>query len=646
MALSAPAPLLLSETTSALSAAIAQRPVPGSGEIFVMVAVEKASSLGGSTSTAEYETLHVFPGETVYDLKLRLAAKKGYYNRATAGGHLVIFGDRELDEHELLAPLAETSGLGSEYLHLFARVSDLESVDVTTNRRSVSLASQAPSPQPSPLLEAPVSIIGSPLSSPPESPDPSPQLSSGLLSPVCFDRVEEDAIIPAPQPTRSADHSFVHVVIRRTADRKLQYVNDGDVFELSARSSESPADATQKIMNGSPTPGSHSMEALMHTDECHLMEGGATPLSSHGIPAGASLTLAALPAPAPQASGSPPPPGDWIEARRGLELGHVPKLAAAGSGGSYFMPGPDGGSPVAVFKPEDEEPRARNNPRGLAAAAEGLRKGVLPGEGASREVAAYLLDHGHFAGVPPTAMVSFTKPNGKVPSYSSVVSGTEVKRGSLQQFVKFDYDCEEQSPSKFTVEQCHRIFVLDLRLANCDRNAGNILASRAEGGWKLTPIDHGYCLPGSFQDISFEWMYWPQADVPFSPETREYIASLDAEKDIEMLQSHGLTFRPECLRVLRVCTRLLQRGAELGMTPYDIGRLMSREYMTMSPLEKLNKRAAKMAAAAGKGVRPHNAAQGPKAFDELMDSVYLIEMFEGIDQLMDELVMEKVEEHM
>jgi len=34
------------------------------------------------------------------------------------------------------------------------------------------------------------------------------------------------------------------------------------------------------------------------------------------------------------------------------------------------------------------------------------RRGVAPGEGAVREVAAFLLDHGHFSGVPPTALVS------------------------------------------------------------------------------------------------------------------------------------------------------------------------------------------------------------------------------------------------
>ena len=46
--------------------------------------------------------------------------------------------------------------------------------------------------------------------------------------------------------------------------------------------------------------------------------------------------------------------------------------------------------------------------------------------------------------------------------------------------------------------------------------AGNILVRKgADGSWELVPIDHGYVLPDSFQDISFEWLYWPQARATF-----------------------------------------------------------------------------------------------------------------------------------
>ncbi len=52
---------------------------------------------------------------------------------------------------------------------------------------------------------------------------------------------------------------------------------------------------------------------------------------------------------------------------------------------------------------------------------------MAPGEGAAREVAAFLLDHGHFAGVPPTALVSCQE----LPKTSSSTS-SEAKVGSLQ----------------------------------------------------------------------------------------------------------------------------------------------------------------------------------------------------------------------
>ena len=41
----------------------------------------------------------------------------------------------------------------------------------------------------------------------------------------------------------------------------------------------------------------------------------------------------------------------------------------------------------------------------------------------------------------------------------------------------------------------------------------------ASGAHELVPIDHGYVLPDTFQDISFEWLYWPQARAPFGEQS-------------------------------------------------------------------------------------------------------------------------------
>ncbi|KAK7318097.1 hypothetical protein RJT34_02795 [Clitoria ternatea] len=275
----------------------------------------------------------------------------------------------------------------------------------------------------------------------------------------------------------------------------------------------------------------------------------------------------------------------------GLKRGKPPIRSLEGTGGTYFMQDSNGQEHVSVFKPVDEEPMAVNNPRGLPGSSngEGLKRGTKVGEGALREVAAYILDHPKsgprlvsgedigFAGVPPTVMVQclheeFNHPNG----YAG--SSKHVKVGSLQKFVSNDGNCEDIGPVAFSVEEVHKITVLDIRMANADRHAGNILIRKEpHGQMKLIPIDHGYCLPDKFEDCTFDWLYWPQARQPYSAGTIEYINSLDAEKDIELLQYYGWDVPLLCARTLRISTMLLKKGVERGLTPYAIGSIMCRE---------------------------------------------------------------------
>lgn len=277
----------------------------------------------------------------------------------------------------------------------------------------------------------------------------------------------------------------------------------------------------------------------------------------------------------------------------GLEKGRKPIRSSEGSGGAYLMQDSSGLKYVSIFKPTDEEPMAFNNPRGLPISVdgEGLKKGTQVGQGALREVAAYILDHPRkgprsyhnneekgFAGVPPTVMVrcmheGFHHPEG----YKNVSSN--VKIGSLQMFMRNIGSCEDMGPRTFPVEEVHKISVLDMRLVNADRHAGNILVAKngEDGPIVLIPIDHGYCLPKSFEDCTFDWLYWPQAQEPYSLDTTEYIKSLDAEEDIKLLKSHGWELPLECARILRISTMLLQKGAEKGLTPFTIGSIMCRE---------------------------------------------------------------------
>lgn len=281
------------------------------------------------------------------------------------------------------------------------------------------------------------------------------------------------------------------------------------------------------------------------------------------------------------------------QAKAGLQGGYSPALASEGSGGAYFLKNSYGVDSVAIFKPCDEEPLAINNPRGFTkiprvASSEGLRRGTRVGEGAMREVAAYLLDHPMegrrsssrkhatgYAGVPPTMMVRCAHDAFR---YSEDSWEKKAKLGSLQQFVRAFGSCEDMGCANFQVEEVHKIAVLDMRLANTDRNGGNILVCRDENNdIKLVPIDHGYCFPEKFEDVTFEWIYWSQAELPFSPATLEYIASLNAEEDLALLQKHGWSMRTACKRVFRLSTMLLKKGAAAGLTPFQIGSMMCRE---------------------------------------------------------------------
>lgn len=195
----------------------------------------------------------------------------------------------------------------------------------------------------------------------------------------------------------------------------------------------------------------------------------------------------------------------------GLNKGYEPIRSSEGTGGTYFMRDASGEKIVSVFKPMDEEPLAVNNPCGLPVSSdgEGLKRGLRVGEGAVREVAAYILDHPKtgprtltgeamgFAGVPPTLMVKclhkgFNHPDGFQGAPNNV------KIGSLQMFMTNNGSCEDMGPGSFPTEEIHKISVLDIRMTNADRHSGNILIGKGNDGQTvLIPIDHGYCMPES-----------------------------------------------------------------------------------------------------------------------------------------------------
>lgn len=327
--------------------------------------------------------------------------------------------------------------------------------------------------------------------------------------------------------------------------------------------------------------------------------------------------------------------------QRGLRACQEPEAAEQGLGGTYFFMN-EAGRKVAIMKPCDEEPLAPNNPKGFVGrnlGDLGLKPTVRVGEAAMREVAAYLLDHDHWARVPHSCLVRMAHPVfhvsattiGETVSSSSLrragssctslmdpttssgldsmqsvtfadgapaavvgspADGVPCKLGSLQEFVAHDCDTSEMGPSRFSVRDVHRIGVLDIRLLNTDRHAGNLLVRRPRPGssanlgsglarlderqMELIPIDHGFCLPEALEPPYFEWLYWPQAMIPFDEEELDYISKLDPAKDIQLLQDNLPNLPEGCHRTLEVATTLLKKGAAAGLSLFEIGSVLSR----------------------------------------------------------------------
>ncbi|KAH7445527.1 hypothetical protein KP509_01G013500 [Ceratopteris richardii] len=283
------------------------------------------------------------------------------------------------------------------------------------------------------------------------------------------------------------------------------------------------------------------------------------------------------------------------EISKGIQYGVEPLPISGGLGGAYYFRNIKG-ERIAIIKPTDEEPLAPNNPKGFVGRAlgqYGLKKAVRVGETGVREVAAYLLDHENFAKVPATVLVMITHNifhvNNPTPAMGKVHSSA-TKLASCQEFVCHDFDANDHGCSGFSVSDVHRIGILDIRIFNTDRHAGNILVRRAgmprrwgnsfvhmNDALELIPIDHGLCLPEFIEDPYFEWLHWPQASLAFSDEELEYICRLDGKKDAEMLQTEIPMLRVASLRMLVLCTAFLKKGAAAGLCLAEIGSLMSRD---------------------------------------------------------------------
>ena len=181
---------------------------------------------------------------------------------------------------------------------------------------------------------------------------------------------------------------------------------------------------------------------------------------------------------------------------------------------------------------------------------------------------------------------------GKEDDSRTMDGGMLRKVGSFQEFIQYDEVAGNMAPQLFPTHEVQKIALLDLRLFNIDRNDGNILVrfnteppnspsfqfvaedgngsplspiepaaekEEASPSWAfdaegkrlaraprqanqrdvtLIPIDHGYCMPDSFEVAWCDWVWysWKQLKEPLSPELRAYIASLDLFHDMKVLR--------------------------------------------------------------------------------------------------------------
>jgi hypothetical protein len=134
--------------------------------------------------------------------------------------------------------------------------------------------------------------------------------------------------------------------------------------------------------------------------------------------------------------------------RQGFNAGLHPKLTEDGTSGAYRLRD-SSKKDIAIFKALDEEPFAPNNPREHQGpfGSPTFRPGVLSGESCIREVAAYLLDHGGFSGVPPTTFVEIVHRSLKYVPFTGLEVTSEVYRDMMSTLIK-PVNLEVPKPSK------------------------------------------------------------------------------------------------------------------------------------------------------------------------------------------------------
>lgn len=247
------------------------------------------------------------------------------------------------------------------------------------------------------------------------------------------------------------------------------------------------------------------------------------------------------------------------EIQKAFDLGIAPERNKEGTSESYLLKDQNGDY-ISIFKPYSS----------------GIKD-------AARELAAYRLDHDHFAGVPPTVQTILDHP---------IIGGK--KAGVLQLYmngIPLVYVNTIPHPQLFS-SQIRRIAMLDIRILNPDRHTSNLLFIPKTR--KLIPIDHGASLTTTPFVANFAWLSWEQASMPFSKKECNYAEAIDPVKDAYMLQNE-VQIEDNNIACYIIATHFLKEGIRRKFLAADIGKMVLREprkkfdekYSFPSSLEKI-----------------------------------------------------------
>ncbi|XP_047486633.1 phosphatidylinositol 4-kinase type 2-alpha-like isoform X1 [Penaeus chinensis] len=273
------------------------------------------------------------------------------------------------------------------------------------------------------------------------------------------------------------------------------------------------------------------------------------------------------------------------QAETAIESGIYPERIYQGSSGSYFVKNSNGQKVIAVYKPKDEEPYGRLNPKWTKWLHKVCcpccfgRSCLVPNQGYLSEAGASLVDQKLQLNVVPKTRVvklasetfNYTRIDREKSRAKKLVSerfpkvgrhfhriGLPPKVGSFQLFVegfkdadywlrRFEAEPLGETTSRQFQLQFERLVILDYIIRNTDRGNDNWLIKydkpelddQGDGeDWslvkppevKVAAIDNGLAFPfkhpDSWRAYPYHWAWLPWAKVSFSQETRDLVLPL------------------------------------------------------------------------------------------------------------------------